>query len=114
MSGSSLTRQIPAIQIAKPSYGSPCNGCGTCCIEEVCALGLELGDKVNCMALVDFLDGSYGCGLILDPYRYITPDQLLRWAKMDDAAGYPVGEQTLKNYYVNALGAGQGCDSSDE
>lgn len=38
----------PFSVIAKPKKGSPCNGCGWCCHEEICAIGkifLELYDE---------------------------------------------------------------------
>lgn len=105
--------RIPAITLDKPAFGHPCNGCGTCCIEEVCELGRELGDTERCLALVAFNDGSYGCGLILNPYQYLPSDRLVQWQRIDAVAGSGEGEQALKNYFLNALGAGLGCDSPD-
>lgn len=105
---------IPVIHLDKPVFGSPCNGCGTCCIEEVCDFGRELGDTEHCRALVAHEDGSYGCGLILHPYDFLSPARLAYWKQIDKAAGCPAGEKTLRDYYAAALGAGRGCDSSDD
>lgn len=43
---------IEAVVLDKPKEGSPCNGCGMCCIAQVCDLGLTLGDDRNCKALI--------------------------------------------------------------
>ncbi|WP_455233393.1 hypothetical protein [Geopseudomonas aromaticivorans] len=107
-----ISGDIPVVQLDKPPKGAPCNGCGYCCIEEVCQLGRELGDEVHCKALIAGADGRYACGLVVDPYRYLPPERLARWQKIDRL--HPgLGEQTLKDYHAEALGAGRGCDSVD-
>lgn len=104
---------IAVVQLDKPAFGNPCNGCGTCCIEEVCSLGRELGDDVNCKALTHFPDGSFGCGLIIDPYQHLPEDRLTFWRELDQMANFQTGEKALKQHYADMLGAGKGCDSSD-
>lgn len=55
------------ITLLKPKFGSPCNGCGKCCREEVCRIGIEVfgqDQKAPCPALVD--DGTrYYCGFVI-------------------------------------------------
>lgn len=105
--------QTPVTHLAKPAFGMPCNGCGLCCRMEVCLLGLELGNRAACKALVAKQDGSYSCGLVLDPYRYLPEDRLRTWKSIDGLqAG--AGEQALKDYHAKMLAAGRGCDSEDD
>jgi hypothetical protein len=104
------SRTIPIQTLAKPRHGRPCNGCGYCCISEVCALGLELGDRSVCRALVRKVDGSYSCGLVMDPYRFMPAEQAETWRRIDTiSAG--AGEQAAKDFHAQMLGAGRGCDS---
>lgn len=53
--------------LEKPARGKPCNGCGVCCLVEVCGLGLEvLGGKPT-QAPCPFVrthDGRMWCGVI--------------------------------------------------
>lgn len=48
-----------------PGYGQPCNGCGHCCREEVCGLGIEVFGKIPapCPALTEH-DGRTWCGVV--------------------------------------------------
>lgn len=108
----STIKKIPLIQLEKPAFGSPCNGCGQCCIDEVCQFGKDLGDSENCLALVAFDDGSYGCNLMIDPYQHLSEKQLATWQRVDQLAGHPVGRQALIDNFKKHLGSGQGCDSS--
>lgn len=60
----------------KPAEWSPCNGCGLCCIAEVCPLpesfGLPFKDRsVGPCPVLEFEDGRYWCGLVRTPDRYI-------------------------------------------
>ena len=64
------------IYACKPPHGSPCNGCGVCCMVAPCPLGqhifgFELG---RCPALTERDDATYVCGLVLDPGK-IRADQ---------------------------------------
>ena len=104
---------IPVVTIEKPSFGDSCNGCGHCCIEEVCYYGLQLGDDIHCKALLSNNDGSYSCGLIVSPYSYISSEILSHWKKIDEVSGDYVGEDALRKHYISSLSAGKSCDSSD-
>lgn len=108
-----MGQRIHTVTLDKPAFGNPCNGCGTCCIEQVCEFGLELGDSEHCKALVSHGDGSYSCGLIIDPYRHISAARRDYWQRIDTEAGYPAGREALRTFYIESLGAGRGCDSSD-
>ncbi len=55
------------VSLDKPPQGKPCNGCGLCCIAEVCDLGKELGDEERCRALISLGTGRFACGLVADP-----------------------------------------------
>ncbi|MBI6885801.1 hypothetical protein [Pseudomonas putida] len=105
---------IPVITLEKPAKFDPCNGCGVCCIAQVCYLGVELGDDKNCKALISNHDGSYACGLVADPYRFLQEHELETWKAIDAMKpGAHVGEQELKKVYRDVLGAGRGCDCED-
>ena len=101
---------IPVRVLRKPSPGQPCNGCGYCCIEEVCLLGLDLGNRKQCKALVSNPGGSFSCGLVVDPYAYLSGERAATWKKIDEIqAG--AGLKALKDCNAHMLGAGRGCDS---
>lgn len=106
--------RIHILSLDKPKQGDPCNGCGMCCLVQVCALGVELGDSQACKALLHGSDGSYACGLVRNPYRYVAPDIVEAFQKIDSFyPGENRGEQMLKDMYAKELGAGRGCDSVD-
>lgn len=68
-----ITARLSDMAGEKPAYGSPCNGCGGCCLAEVCPAGRAvLGTRTApCPALERRQEGgTYGCGLILHPERY--------------------------------------------
>lgn len=106
--------RIPVITLEKPAMYSPCNSCGMCCIVQVCDLGLELGDAINCKALISKPDNTYVCGLVVDPYRFLDEERLKTWKLIDGLKlGAQAGETALKEYHAELLGAGRGCDSAD-
>lgn len=91
--------------IDKPKIGQPCNGCGLCCKVQVCMNGAfvlklvnRLGDTVPgpCPALVEKQDGTFACGIILTPNKYIKSSK------------YPA--QVLSKNFAILVGAGTGCD----
>jgi hypothetical protein len=54
----------------KPPYGQPCNGCGQCCMNELCPLGNAVFKRWDgpCPALES--EGErYACGLVKHPER---------------------------------------------
>lgn len=105
---------IDAVVLDKPAEGDPCNGCGLCCVAQVCDLGLALGDDRNCRALIQNEDFTFSCGLVVDPYRYLAEKDLEAWLTIDRVSGGNVGEKALKQMNAEALGAGRGCDADDE
>lgn len=105
---------IEAVVLDKPAEGDPCNGCGLCCIAQVCDLGVTLGDDRNCRALIQNTDNTFSCGLVLDPYRFLDADAVKPWRIIDEMSGGNAGEQALKKMNAEGLGAGRGCDSDDE
>jgi len=105
---------IHSVTLEKPSFGKACNGCGICCISVVCDLGVTLGDDMNCKALTRKPDGSFQCGMVVDPYRYMSDEDLSTWRALDRLGGGAQGEDALKACHAEALGAGLGCDADDE
>jgi hypothetical protein len=85
----------------KPPHGKPCNGCGQCCNEMLCPLGLALfggPEYRSCPALEP--DGDrYVCGLIAHPIVYALRQTLLH------------GAETMALTAGHLIGAGRGCDA---
>ncbi len=90
--------------LKKPAVGAPCNGCGLCCMTQICSAGSftmglvkTYGDRAAgpCPALIAQDDGSYACGLVLRPRDY--------------APGRG-GAQELRSAVKIMIGAGAGCD----
>lgn len=78
--------------LQKPKFGMPCNGCGYCCREEVCAIGKEIyghEQSAPCPALLKE-NGRYWCSFVL------AEDMLRR-----------------PSIIGNALGIGKGCCADD-
>jgi hypothetical protein len=83
----------------KPLYGSPCNGCGLCCIEVQCPLSEAIfGLLPYCPALEDKPEGGFGCGLASSPERYIQVAPKLQ----------PI----VREAFFLLIGAGAGCDAT--
>lgn len=70
----------PHITLPKPKIGEPCNRCGLCCSLTTCADGAyvlklveEYGDPVTgpCPALVKNKNGTFSCGIVLKPKKYL-------------------------------------------
>lgn len=93
------------IQYAPPkaAHGAPCNGCGQCCIAQLCPLAVQLfGDQRGpCPALEPLMFG-YTCGLIAHPETY-APQTVLQH-----------GQSTVSAAAARLLGAGAGCDAWQE
>lgn len=58
---------IGLAQKNKPSFASPCNNCGWCCMTEVCAIGKELGAKESPCSKLRHVEGKYICSLAAIP-----------------------------------------------
>jgi hypothetical protein len=85
---------------AKPLYGTPCNGCGQCCMGQLCPPASEIwpGRKGPCPAL-EYEGDRFWCGLIRHSTLY-TQEQT------DSKA-----DELLSSYFANGVGAGWGCDA---
>lgn len=90
---------------SKPKVGESCNGCGLCCLNQVCkngayVLGLvdHLGDNPEgpCPAVVKHPDGTYTCGIVQNPNKYIKNKS------------YPAAVKSRNFAFL--IGAGAGCD----
>lgn len=58
--------QLKVLEISKkPLYGEPCNGCGVCCLSELCPPAVSVFGMIAgpCPALVNVGD-RYVCGLV--------------------------------------------------
>lgn len=88
------------VQLEKPQYGTPCNGCGLCCQNEICPLGEIVFPRAQapCPALV--IDGErYVCDLIANPQKF----------RPLKASIYGIAE--MRDAAVIGVGAGIGCDA---
>jgi hypothetical protein len=89
------------IYARKPPHGSPCNGCGVCCMVTLCPLGqhilgFELG---RCPALTKRDDTTYVCGLVLDPAKYAPTRAVTK------------SVAALRRAALLLIGSGDGCDA---
>ena len=69
----------PLVILQPPKWGDPCNGCGVCCQEEVCEIGLAVFGKVPapCPGL-EHKNGRYVCSLIALASDYHRPFLIFR------------------------------------
>lgn len=85
----------------KPPHGTPCNGCGGCCINTLCPLGQLLFGRQRgpCPALEIGVDRA-DCGLVANPDKYASLKVKLGATTQErsDAAKLTVG-------------IGRGCDA---
>jgi hypothetical protein len=88
----------------KPALGTPCNGCGVCCLLEPCPVGVLVSRRRTgaCKALLwSDAEGRYRCGMVSTPGRFLPwswrwPDALVaRWSR-------------------RLISAGSGCDAALE
>ncbi len=93
------------MELPKPPIGHACNGCGICCKTVVCYNGAfvqklvsQLGETVPgpCPALTQRKDGSYACGIVLTPNKYLKHR--------------PYPEEVLRRNFKILIGADTGCD----
>lgn len=85
----------------KPPYGSPCNGCGLCCLTEQCLVSEALfGEQELCPAIEQAGD-AIACGLMVNTANYV--DDLPAW-----------GGKVLTETFALMIGSGIGCDASSD
>lgn len=88
---------------AKPSFGSPCNGCGYCCKAIPCVLARDMiGAREGPCPALEHDDGRYWCGLIRAPHKHIYGLQEKPWA-----------DPTIREAILATGAFGVGCDSDD-
>lgn len=89
------------VAIPKPAFGSPCNGCGLCCVAELCPVAEivfpDHGPLGPCPAL-QWVGPLARCGMMIEPGRYMI-------GQLSFADGF-IGE-----VIQSLLGSGLGCDS---
>lgn len=74
----------------KPPHGSPCNGCGLCCMAMLCDLAMHvfaLPQLGRCPALVQTSEDTFACGLTL------------------------IGTAEKRKAALTLIGSGDGCDA---
>ena len=87
----------------KPPTGSPCNGCGLCCIAEQCRISLELFGAAQVCPALEYEGDRFWCGIMRHPEQY--------GAIVD---GFEDWEGASAKYYRTLIGAEKGCDSDCE
>lgn len=98
--------------VPKPARGTPCNGCGVCCLLEPCPLGIVLSvRRRGACAAVRWHDElrQYRCGALSDPLDVLQ--QVLPRPLRPLAPWLSPGLVGLAKRWV---AVGQGCDSSVE
>ena len=86
----------------KPLYGDPCNGCGLCCMAQLCpvaTIALKLRpSELPCPALIGGPDDTWRCGVMVEPRKWLPVR----------VAIYGAGVVADAAAFIN--GAGRGCD----
>lgn len=93
------------ITLPKPKIGETCNGCGLCCHIQLCNTGAFLLKKVKflgektikgkCPTLLSNQDGSFSCGLIKTPSKFIKSKYR---------------PEVISKTVAQLVGSGTGCD----
>lgn len=96
---------MDTITLKKPLIGEPCNGCGICCHIQLCNTGAFLlkksktfGQKIvkgKCPALLSNKDGSFSCGFIVSPKRFMKSKY---------------SSEVISRTVAQLVGSGNGCD----
>ena len=110
MSHSNHTIHIHAEAPVKVPVGSPCNGCGVCCVFEPCPLGTLLTrERFGACEALRWEGGRYRCGALVAT-REVLARSLPRGAQWLAPLFAPV----LRRLGGRWIAAGSGCDSSLE
>lgn len=109
------SHQVIHIQDAappKPPEGSPCNGCGVCCLSAPCPLGMVLsGRRTGACVALRWVAASqvYRCGAISEPQGVLRD-----WLPGSLHPLAPGVAPLLAGAARRWVAAGSGCDSSLE
>jgi hypothetical protein len=93
---------VNAPRPSKPAFGSPCNGCGRCCEEELCSVaeGVFEQRRGPCPALLlDVVTKRSLCGLMIHPEMF-APEATDRYGRKD-----------MGQAVALLVGVGHGCDA---
>ncbi len=93
----------------KPPEGTPCNGCGVCCLAEPCPLGVVVSRRWSgaCRALVWSQEaGRYHCGVLAQAYVGARPRV--------DGRKAPLWRRLWWRWVHRMIAAGVGCDAAYE
>lgn len=96
----------------KPPEGSPCNGCGVCCLSAPCPLGIVLSGRQHGACAALRWDGAakiYRCGAISEP-REVLRATLPLFVRSFAPVVAPILGRVARRW----VAAGIGCDSSLE
>jgi hypothetical protein len=88
----------PEQKLPKPAFGSPCNGCGRCCLAEQCAISLEIFDVRPVCPALEPLGDRLICGLMAHPLTFF-PD-----VPAEKGAAW-------SEFFRLAIGSGLWCDA---
>lgn len=85
------------VEIEKPPFGAPCNGCGYCCEMEVCAIGkVAMGENAEA------------------PCKMLLHEHGRNWCRLVLAENFLNQQGLCEPVFTNALAIGKGCDSTKE
>lgn len=86
--------------LMKPPHGAACNGCGQCCMDQLCPLAEHVfGSRPGPCWALERKGIGYTCGLVEHPETYAPVEVLLH------------GRDAVSNAATVLIGAGLGCDA---
>ena len=98
-----LKKKWTDLMLDKAPYGSPCNNCGRCCMNERCPLGvIAFGSGDSCPALEPNGLGGFSCGLIANPGKHVPQIVMAH------------GADAVSQSAAFLVAAGTGCDAHTE
>ena len=70
-----------ALTPEQPKFGSPCNGCGACCIAVPCPVAEDvLGATEGPCPALEYDEGRYWCGLLRNAHKHLPGLSEKPWA----------------------------------
>lgn len=96
------------MNIPKPPHGSPCNGCGYCCKDQLCVMASSLLNKPlrqfnpGPCPFLEQKESRFVCGLVVNPAKH-APFVVAQ-----------VGAEKASEHAVALIGGGIGCDAQQE